>query len=162
MNGGDGPGRGISVEETIEALTALQRQTLNVWVERRPKRAEGQPTRLQLHVLLAVRQRGALQVSEVAALLEIAPATTSQLLSAMEEKGWLQREILPRDRRRHQVSLTAAGRDLLDRLESRRRNAFAPLLAEMTAEERADLVAMARRVVDMLRRMDPETGREGV
>ena len=153
---------GLTVEDTIEQLAALQRDTLSVFVERRPKRAEGQPTRLQTHVLFAVRARGTLQVSEVATLLEIAPATTSQLLTVMENKGWLQRGILPEDRRRHQVSLTPAGVDLLRRMEARRRAQFAPLLAEMSPEERAQLVALARRVVQMLARANLDSCGEDI
>lgn len=153
---------GLGVDDTIEQLTALRRDTLNVFVERRRQRPDGAPTRIQEHVLLAIRDRGRLQVSEVASLLGIAPATTSQLLTAMEEKGWLQRSILPQDRRRHQVTLTSAGQEVVQQLESRRRERFARLLAELSAEERAQLVTLAHRVVELIARMPQDPDGEGI
>ena len=157
-----GSAPGLSVDATIERLTALRRDTLNVFVERRRQRSEGAPTRIQEHVLLAIRERGALQVSEVAALLGIAAATTSQLLTAMEEKGWLQRGILPQDRRRHQVTLTPPGQELVQQMEGRRRDRFARLLAEMSPEERAQLIAVANRVVELLARTPQDPDGEGI
>lgn len=141
---------GLGVEETIEQLVVLHGQLLGALIERRQQRPAGSPTRLQEFALLALRDRGGMQVSEVVSLLEISPATTSQLLSVMEGKGWLQRDILPADRRRHQVTLTAAGRALVAEMETRRRERFARVLAELTALERADFVHLAKRLVEIL------------
>lgn len=156
------PAPTLGVDETIERLAHLRRNSLNLFVERRQQRPEGAPTRIQEHVLLALRDGGALQVSEIAALLGVAAATTSQMLSAMEEKGWLQRGMLPQDRRRHQATLTPAGRDLVQQMEARRRKRFAQLLAQMSPEERARLVAMANRVVDLLARRPEDPDEEGL
>jgi DNA-binding MarR family transcriptional regulator len=143
----------IDVDETIAQLTALHGQVLGALVERRRQHPEGCPTRLQEFALLAIRDRGAMQVSELGTLLETSGATTSQLLGAMEERGWLRREILPEDRRRHQVTLTLAGRDVVARMEQRRRERFARVLAELTGQERAQLVAIAKRLVEILPRI---------
>ncbi len=143
---------GLGVEETLEQLTALHRQVLGAFLERRRQRPDGGPTRLQEFALLAIRDRGGMQVSELVGLLEISSATTSQLLTAMEEKGWLQREILPQDRRRHQVVLTDAGRGVVHQMEARRRARLERLLSQLTAEERAQFVALVRRLVEVAAR----------
>jgi DNA-binding MarR family transcriptional regulator len=149
----------LTVEATIAQLTALHRQTLAVLLERRRQRPAGDPTRLQEFALLAIRDRGAMQVSELASLLEIAPATTSQLVTTMEDKGWVRRALLPADRRRHEVTLTAAGREVVAQLEARHRERLARVLAELTPEERAQLVAIARRLAAILARSpEPDHG----
>jgi len=143
---------GLSIEETVERIAALERRSLNLLVERRRDRPAGVPTRLQAHVLLAARERGALPVSEVALLLEIAPATASQLLTAIEERGWLQRGIVAHDRRRHEVTVTPAGLQVLQQVEERRRARLARLLTELSAQEREQLVGLAERLAGLLSR----------
>ncbi len=144
----------LSVEETIEALMALRQETLGLFVERRVQRPDGLPTRLQEHLLFTVRARGGLQVSEVSAMLGTAPATTSQLLTAMEQKGWLERAMLPEDRRRHRVALTPAGERLVAQMESRRRERLTAVLTALSGEERAQLVGLARRLSALMLRQN--------
>ncbi len=153
---------GLGVDEAVEQLGALQRRTLDLFIERRHQRAEGQPTRLQVHVLRAIRERGTLQVSDVAKLLEVTPATTSQLLATMEGKGWLERTLLPHDRRRHQVALTSAGEAVVREVDTRGKLYFARVLAVLSAEERGQLVALAQRLVDVLGQVQVQPPEEGV
>lgn len=143
---------GLSVDDTLARLSAVHGRMLGAFVERRRLRADGGPTRLQEFALRAIRDSGGMQVSGLAALLEITPATTSQLLSAMEEKGWLAREILPADRRRHQVTLTAEGRQVVAQCEARRHERLRTLLGELGPEERLQAVRLAERFVEILSR----------
>ena len=148
----------LGVEETLTQLSELHGRMLGAFIERRRQRPEGGPTRLQEFALLAIRDRGGMQVSELVSLLEISPATTSQLLTSMEEKGWLQREMLPADRRRHQVTLTDGGRTLMAQMEARRRERFARVLGELTGEERAQVVSLAKRLVEIVSRSSDAPG----
>ncbi len=148
MSDGLGPG----VDEAIAELAALRQQLLGAFVERRHRRPAGLPTRLQEYLLCMVHDRGVMPVSDVAPLLDVAPATASQLLTAVEERGWLERAIVAGDRRRHRVALTAAGLALVERMEVRRRERLAAVLAEFSGEERAQLIALARRVAGVLAR----------
>ncbi len=150
---------GLDVPSTIAELTALHRRVRGMFLERRRQRAAGEPTRLQEFTLLTIRERGALQVSELVSLLDISPATASQLLSTMEDRGWLAREILATDRRRHRVALTEAGEETVLQMERRRQERFARLLAGLSTMEREQLVILARRVVEVLSEM-PEVSRE--
>jgi DNA-binding MarR family transcriptional regulator len=145
---------GPTVAETVAELTSLHREMLGAVVERRRGHPPGGPTRLQEFALLAIRDRGGMGVSELGTLLEISSATTSQLLGAMERRGWLQREMLAADRRRHRVSLTAAGEELVRGLEQRRRERLARLLAAFSGEERGQLITLARRLLEILRRSE--------
>ena len=153
---------GVTVAEAVRELGALQRRTLDLFIERRHLREEGQPTRLQGHVLRAICEKRAMEVSAIARLLEVSPATTSQLLTTMEEKGWLERTLVPNDRRRHRVVLTPAGEAVVRDLETRRTERITAVLAALSAEERAHLVALARRVVDLLGQLQTDAPGERV
>ncbi len=148
----------MTVEETLKKLMLLQARMLGALVERRQQRPPGAPTRLQEFVLRAIADRKGMQVSDLVTLLDISPATTSQLLSAMEQKGWLERTILPEDRRRHLVALTEAGQVTVQQREAKRLERFARVLAELTPTERVQLVALAERLVEIASR--EETSKE--
>lgn len=148
----------MTVEETLQKLMLLQARMLGALVERRQQRPAGSPTRLQEFVLRAIADRKGMQVSDLVTLLEISPATTSQLLSAMEQKGWLERTILPEDRRRHLVTLTEAGQATVQQREAKRLERFARVLGELTPTEREQLVALAERLVEIAAR--EETSKE--
>ena len=143
---------GLSVDDTLARLSAVHGRLLGAFVERRRARPEGRPTRLQEFALRAIHDSGSMQVSGLSALLDITPATTSQLLTAMEEKGWLAREMLPEDRRRHQVALTAEGRHVVAQCEARRCERLRALLRELAPEERLQAVHLAERFVEILSR----------
>ena len=148
----------LSVAETVERLAALQRRAMAALIERRRQWAEGLPTHLQERVLFATRERGTLPVSEVAELLDVAGATASQLLTVMEGRGWLRRAMVPEDRRRHEISLTEAGTGIVAEIEARRRQRLAVLLASLSGAERAQLVALAQRLADVLDAQGPAPG----
>lgn len=141
----------LNADDTVAQLAALQAEMLRAFVERRRQRQEGDPTRLQEFALRAIRDKDGLQVSALASLLEISAPTASQLLTVLEERGWVGREILPEDRRRHQITITAEGREMLREVDTRRRQRFAQVLTQLTAQERADLVRIARRVLEVVR-----------
>ncbi len=145
---------GPTVAEAVAELTALHGELLGAVVERRRGRPAGGPTRLQEFALLAIRDHGGMGVSELSTLLEISPATTSQLLGLMERRGWLRREMLPADRRRHRVSVTESGDEVVRGLERRRRERLALLLAAFNDQERAQLLALAHRLLEILRRSE--------
>ena len=140
---------GMTVADAAARLSALQRHVL-VFAERRRRPPGTLPTRLQEHVLRAIGERGAVDVSEIAGMLEIGRPTASQLLGTMEGRGWLERGLRPEDRRRHAVRLTAQGGAMLQEAEARRARRIAAVLQALTAEERAQVVRLAERLVEVL------------
>jgi DNA-binding MarR family transcriptional regulator len=78
------------------------------WIER--LLASGEPP-LTLAQYLALRAIASepLAAAELARRAGVSGAAVSQLVSALEGAGWVEREPEPADRRRHQLKLTAAG-----------------------------------------------------
>jgi DNA-binding MarR family transcriptional regulator len=84
-----------------------------------------------VRVLRAVERAGTDTpgVGDVAERMMIDPSTASRLVDQQVAAGYLTRQRHPDDRRRSQLVLTAAGRDLLAEVTAARRD----LLAEITA-----------------------------
>ena len=98
-----------------------------------------------VRVLRAVERAGPEPpcIGDVADRLQVDPSTASRFVEQQVDAGYLQRERHPDDRRRSQLVLTPAGRDLLEQVNTARRD----LLAEVTATwETTDL----RRLADLL------------
>lgn len=150
----------LSPKEAASAI--LGAHLFRLVAERRVGRAGNALTRLQRYVLMAVSQRGSLSVSDLVELMEVGPTTASQFIKTLEERGWLARALDVRDRRRHVLSVTDVGRQILDQAEHRDRERLERLLARLTPEERGDLVRLTQRIVAIaaaspdLFRGDPE------
>ena len=71
--------------------------------------------------------------------MRIRPASASELLSKLEEKGWILRERDMEDRRRARVSLTAAGAEKAAEAANTEQTAEADLFAVLTEEEQQTL-----------------------
>lgn len=140
----------LSVSQALDELLVLRSLIFAVTVERRPARPAGEPTRLQRHLLSAISERGALAMSEIVAFLEAGPATASQLISALESRGWVVRSLDPTDRRRHSVALTPLGEGVLQRARTDRRSRLRRVLERLTGTERAQLVALTRRLAEVV------------
>ena len=115
-------------------------------MDRRPRKQTGSITRLQGFLLLAVARKGSLPMSDVVRILEVGPATVSQFVSSLEERGWVERCLDPQDRRRHLVQITDKGQQVAAKFQENRRLQLAGILEHLSAEERTQLVALAQRV----------------
>jgi DNA-binding MarR family transcriptional regulator len=100
--------------------------------------------------------------SLLAALDEFGPASQADLtrrtsidrsdmvaaVNELAEEGLVERLPDPADRRRNVVTLTAAGRRRLRKLDDALAGAQSQILAPLSAKERAQLVALLTRLVD--------------
>jgi DNA-binding MarR family transcriptional regulator len=109
--------------------------------------------RLKQFMLLGyVRDHGNGGVSqqELETALLIDANSVVLLLNELEAAGLSIRRRDPHDRRRHLVDLTAAGRVAVDRAEKARESLEDAILADFSAEERATMKGLLRRVLDAL------------
>lgn len=95
-------------------------------------------------------------MAQLVSLLEVGPATASQLVKTMESRGWLERAFDPQDRRRHIVHSTPSGEAVLAQVQERQRQRMKLVLAEFSAQERAQLVRLAQRLGEVLAKQNVE------
>jgi MarR family transcriptional regulator for hemolysin len=69
------------------------------------------------------------------------------VLDGLERRGWLRRQRNPQDRRVHFVQRTEAGDRLFARALPRARRAEARQLAELSAAEQREFVAVMRKLI---------------
>ena len=105
----------------------------------------------RLRMLGALRERDTLSVSEIADAVGVDQPRASRLVNDAAERGLVTRRIDERDARRSVVQLTAAGRELIEAAESRRRSAVADALADFSPEEVATFAALFTRFVAGMR-----------
>jgi DNA-binding MarR family transcriptional regulator len=73
-------------------------------------------TPTQVSALATVARDGPLRLGDLAAAERIAPSTLTRLVSALEERGYLERAAVPGDARAWLVSVTESGTAVLNRI----------------------------------------------
>jgi DNA-binding MarR family transcriptional regulator len=86
------------------------------------------------------------QVS-LAGLAAIDTSTGATVCARLEEKGLLERKVLPHNRRQRALSITADGRRVLDRLEPGAQRLRQRLLAPLSVEEQALFMGLLAKLV---------------
>jgi DNA-binding MarR family transcriptional regulator len=109
-------------------------------------------------VLTALSDFGPLPQHELADRLAINRSHLVGYLDDIEQRGLVQRERDPQDRRRQHVALTPAGRTRLRRLHDVALRSQAEFLRALTEHERQTLITLLRRVLnaDDRTRLEPE------
>jgi DNA-binding MarR family transcriptional regulator len=103
----------------------------------RNQRVDMSVTLTQLSAMAALRKHGPMSAGELAAYERVQPPSMTKVLANLEERGLVQRDVLPTDRRQAVLEITPEGEALL---ESERRSRDAWLtkqLATLNAEDRA-------------------------
>jgi DNA-binding MarR family transcriptional regulator len=93
----------------------------------------------RFHLLGLLHDRGRITQRELGALMDVDPSVLVTLLNPLEADGYLARERDPADRRRHVVTLTAAGKRQLDRAAQAQRDAEDDLFTGLTKSQREQL-----------------------
>jgi DNA-binding MarR family transcriptional regulator len=95
----------------------------------------------QLRVLVMVHTRGPVNLSAVATALEVNPSNASRTCDRLIKAGLLHRRDSETDRRNLTLTLTDAGRRLVNKVTRHRRAAIEGVLRKMAAVERDKLAA---------------------
>lgn len=97
-------------------------------------------------ILRHLDDAGPLNVSVLAARLNLDGSTVTRQVGAMEREGLVRRDADPRDGRGTVVTPTAHGRDRMTEVRTARRALYGDLLADWPADDRATFAALLGRL----------------
>ncbi|MBT2273569.1 MarR family winged helix-turn-helix transcriptional regulator [Rhodococcus qingshengii] len=98
-----------------------------------------------LRILVLVDTRGPVNLAAVAEALQVHPSNASRAVDRLIKAGLLDRRDAPEDRRHLTLTLTPPGQELVDRVNTHRRDAISAVLARMTNDDRNALAYTMRR-----------------
>lgn len=104
-------------------------------------------TTTQYGTLVALRARGSLDQISIATLVGIDRSTTALVVSKLEDAGYIERRDDDVDKRRKIITLSAAGRDVLDRVAQPAQRARERVLAPFTDEDGAKFLSLLEQFV---------------
>src|SRR5881227_2542835 len=122
----------LDLKRQIVAQLIETSRLLRNYIDQRAK-SRG-TTRAQWIVLFRLRQQEGLSQVDLADVLELQPISLVRLLDRLVEHGLLERRHDPKDRRANRLFLTAAGRQLVDDLDSLRDAIATDVIHDMPAE----------------------------
>jgi len=127
------PDLGIDVARLRVAIARVSRRL------RRHELAGLTPT--QLSALATVQRAGPMRLGDLAAAEGIAPSTLTRLVTALEERGYVERCPVPGDARASTLAIAPAGTEVLERVRQESTLLLADSLRELTRDQLAALVA---------------------
>jgi DNA-binding MarR family transcriptional regulator len=143
---------GIDVARLRVAIARVSRRL------RRHQLAGLTPT--QLSALATVHRAGPMRLGDLAAAEGIAPSTLTRLVTALEERGYVERCPVPGDARASTVAIAPAGIAALERIRRESTIALADSLRALTPGQLAALAA-ALPALERLADCDPPGARPG-
>lgn len=102
----------------------------------------------QARALRIVCERDSTRVSDLAEALRIAPRSATEVADDLEARGLVRRAADPSDRRAVLLHATPEGRAVRDEVDAARSADSRALFARLTAEERAGLADLLRKVAE--------------
>jgi len=134
--------------EPATAEEAVLMATIRIG-RRMRQRLPGEELEFSLIALLkALAHRGALRLTDLAAVLDLDASTVSRHVRTLEERGLVARTTDPDDGRATRLALTDEGRDRLEAGAARRRALVAELLEDWSPEDRETLRRLLTRLSD--------------
>jgi DNA-binding MarR family transcriptional regulator len=120
-------------------VAASLRLAITRTARRLRQEAGGELTPSQAAALSTVDLHGPLTPSEVAARERIRRPTATRVLALLEANGLVERTVDPADRRSSLVAVAPAGRELLQRIRTRKDAYLARRIRELDPQDRATL-----------------------
>src|SRR5215475_12435712 len=160
--GGAGAAAATAPPGTGAADAAIDVARLRVAIARLSRRLRRHElaglTPTQLSALATVERAGPLRLGDLAAAEGIAPSTLTRLVTALEERGYVDRCPVPGDARASTLAIAPAGRAILERIRQESTTVLADSLRTLTGEQVAALAA-ALPALEQLADADPRDPR---
>jgi DNA-binding MarR family transcriptional regulator len=141
-----------ATQRTAELASILRLSLLRAARRIRSQRVNTFVTLSQLSALATVGKCGPLSAGEIAGIERVQPPSMTKILASLEAAGWVERSSHPDDRRQSIISITPAGRQLLDEETRARDTWLAQRLMDFSAEDLQKL----RDAVSVLDRLGSE------
>jgi len=127
----------------VDAVLTASRSLIAVATRSLGAAAE-ETTIAQYRALVVLASRGPQRMVDLASALDVAPSTAGRMCDRLVRKGLIRRHRARADRRAVLVSVTAAGRLVVDQATARRRALVEDILAKLPADtQRAVAEALA-------------------
>jgi DNA-binding MarR family transcriptional regulator len=117
-------------EAVVDAVLTASRTLMAVATQSLGAAAE-ETTIAQYRALVVLASRGPQRMVDLAKALEVTPSTAGRMCDRLLRKRLIRRHRARVDRRAVQVSITAAGREVVDAATARRRALLAQILAKL-------------------------------
>jgi DNA-binding MarR family transcriptional regulator len=124
----------LADEAAVDAVLTASRALVAVATMSLGAAAED-TTIAQYRALVVLASRGPQRMVDLAAALAVTPSTAGRMSDRLVRKGLIRRQRARADRRVVQVSITAAGRQVVDQATARRRELIAGILANLPARQ---------------------------
>jgi len=124
----------------LDAVLTASR-TLIAVAERSLGAAAEETTLAQYRALVVLASRGPQRMVDLARALEVTPPTAGRMCDRLLRKGLIRRHRARADRREVLVSVTPAGRQVVDHATARRRELLAEILGRLPVRQQAAVAA---------------------
>ncbi len=130
----------VADETAVNAVLTASRALVAVATRSLGAAAED-TTIAQYRALVVLASRGPERMVDLAGALDVTPSTAGRMCDRLVRKGLVRRHRARADRRVVQVSITPAGRQVVDQATARRRVLLAAILAKLPAEQQFSVAA---------------------
>jgi DNA-binding MarR family transcriptional regulator len=148
----------VTATEQSPAAPSIDATRLRVAIARLSRRLRHHQlaglTPTQLSALATVERHGPMRLGDVAAAEGIAPSTLTRLVTALEERAYVERCAVPGDARASTLTITTRGRQILQRIRHESTAMLAESLA-MLAPDQIEVLAQALPALEQLAEIDP-------
>lgn len=108
----------------------------------------------QVSTLFRLHYQGSCAVSDLSSHLGVTTAAASQMIDRLVQQGLLERSEDPNDRRAKQITLTPAGRELVQASIEARTQWMTEVAAVLSPAEQAEIAAALTALTDAVQRLD--------
>ncbi len=105
----------------------------------------------QYYILQTIAQEGAKTSSELASVLKVSLAAVTNLTNKLESKGYVERVVMPTDRRHIFIHITKPGQSVVDMMQERHLKLCESFQTMFSDEEKMRLTEAYRKMIDAMK-----------